>query len=187
MEEEAIYSKVNALYEELRGLLYGLGEPSASDRIYNGPVTQYEHIVSSLSSLLQEDLNRFLPYIQNYNPQERTASTIDLKTSASGLVAWLGASYLKEKEPHYAPSHSPTNQVTVTQEVAVTQTLIVDITDILATKQNSFNPGSKERKFIDKVKSGLGAVKDVASILALIAKTASDCGLTTAELHKIFS
>lgn len=45
---------------------------------------------------------------------------------------------------------------------------------------------TKERKFLEKLKGVLGSVKGYASLLALYAKAAKECGLTLEELLEFF-
>jgi hypothetical protein len=178
--------QILALYEQLDSLLRGLGDSTTGSRTVGGPFYQYLKVIDELTKLTEQDLEHFIP---RYNDQkgDKACSTRDLIAEISGLLGWIRGNYLPDKQAHYLNTSSPANQIMINQEVNVTQSMIINITELLTARQDKFSPDSKERNFIDKVKAGLASVKDAASILNLIIQTASQCGLSLAELSKIFS
>jgi len=182
MDEQKI-KQINALYEELRGLVFGLGDVGMGQNIVGGPASQYKQIIKKLSEITGEDFSRFLPKMDDYDSNDPITGALDLKTSVNSLIASLRANYLNDRPAHYEQSASASTEVNVN----VTVSVVVDILNILNEKEKEFEEGTKERTFIEKLKSGLKGVKDTASILSTIAQTANQVGLTTAELMKILS
>lgn len=185
MDEEKL-KQIRIIYEQILGLLHGLNSSGIKGYIYDGTSLQYKKTVEDLAELTQQDLKHFLPdQVQGENQIVYDAN--EIINQANGLAAWVKATYLPERSQHYIQTFSPTTSVNVSQDVNVTQVVTLDIFEILTTKEKEFNEGSKERTFIEKLKNGLKGVQSTAAILALIAKTANDCGLLTSDLHKIFS
>lgn len=181
--------QVEVVYEQLLGLFHGLGTPKADSHECGGPIVQYQQTIKKLHELTGEDVDHFLPDVTRNN-RGIWYKPIDLKAQVSSLLSWIRASYLPNKEtPHYALQSSATTSInqTVNQEVNVMQVVTLDIAELLTAKQEEFNEGSPERTFIQRVKGGLRTVKDTAALLALIAETAQQCGLTADQLSKIFS
>lgn len=184
MEDDKL-KQINSCYEELRGLLFGMSEEKFT--IYGGILSQYLQIIAQLQSLTQQDLKRFIPRTQTTTVGVAYCGSTELKVSANSLVAWLGATYLKDKTPHYIQPSLASSQVNVSQDVNVSQIVSVDIVELLTRKEGEFKEGTKERTFINKLKSGIRGVQGTAAIIVLIMQTATECGLAINDLHRIFS
>lgn len=181
--------QIEIIYEQLLGLFHGMGTPSETHKVSGGPITQYEKIVADLEAITGEGLQHFMPETTR-NSTGIWYLSKDLKTQSSSLISWVRASFLPKKEtPHYIQPNNPATSIsqTVNQDVNVTVSVVVELMNFLNEKEKEFEEGSKERGFIDKLKAGLKGVKDTTSILALIPQIAVQCGITLAELHKIFS
>ena len=60
------------------------------------------------------------------------------------------------------------------------------ITEVLVEAKSEYPEGTKERAFIDKVKSGLSTAKSTAEIIKLILGTGSELGIALDVLVKLF-
>jgi hypothetical protein len=187
MDDEKL-KKIEIIYEQLLSLVHGI-DIAKTNRFFNGPVVQYKNALDRLEELTGEDLDHFLPSIKPFQDQI-VCDRDDLVAQLNGLLGWLRATYLPDKSPHYmlgAPSpEGPTTSVNISNDVNVTQVISVDIVELLTRKETEFKEGSKERSFIEKLKAGVRTAKNTAAIIALIVQTATDCGLTITDLHKIF-
>ena len=76
--------------------------------------------------------------------------------------------------------HKSKNQTTHVQ-------ILLDLQSKIDEKIKNYTEGSKEKTFLDKVKSVLSRVGSVTDLFTLILKTGKEIGLTLDDIFKMFS
>ena len=188
LSEEDV-TRIKILYGQLEGLWIGL--EGKSKNTTGGPLDQLKVVIEELNHTADEDYDSFLPHCwQTKESKSETCDTADLRAQISSLLGNLRVSFLPGQLPHFV-KEAPASQLSVTQNVSqdvqVTQTIILDVANTLVRKENSYKTGTKEHKFITLMQDGLKAVKDTSSLLMLIFNTAHSVGLTLDKVREIFS
>lgn len=175
-----IYSRLEAVWNGLDGM---------TDDIVGGVLVQHQQTLDELESLAENDYDSFMPHTREVDDEHHIACRAqDLRVQVSGLMGELRPLFAAEQRPHYAKESEgyvlSVNQY-VSQEVNVTQNLVVDIALKLESLEGNYAENTPEKNFIVKLKDGLKSVKDVASLIGLLVTTAQSVGLGIDKLEQI--
>lgn len=175
-----IYSRLEAVWNGLDGM---------TDDIVGGVLVQHQQTLDELESLTENDYDSFMPHTREVDDEHHIACRAqDLRVQVSGLMGELRPLFAAEQRPHYAKESEgyvlSVNQY-VSQEVNVTQNLVVDIALKLESLEGNYAENTPEKNFIVKLKDGLKSVKDVASLIGLLVTTAQSVGLGIDKLEQI--
>ncbi|TET44710.1 hypothetical protein E3J62_09585 [candidate division TA06 bacterium] len=179
---------LESLYEELQGYLSQAPWPEkTSDLIADQSVwEQYNHSVELLTDISGRDYSRFLvkPWVGNSGRQ--FVGLLAYRQKLGGLISSLHAEYFSKKPAPF--SSVPETVVTQSQQQvqSVYAQVLLEIDSKIDEMIPSHQEGSKERSFLQKVKSSLKSASNVAQLLALFFRIAKECGLNIDDVLKVF-
>ena len=180
--------KIRPIYSELQGYLSSAPN-SSSDYFWDDAAfwNRYNSAVDELSKITEEDFSRFKVIAETIPWNRETRRRINIKTyrsNLSGLISRLHGQYFSDEIHPFSgtPSTIISQSQTQTQHIQI----LLEIQSRLDEKLPGYKVGSKERTFIEKLKTSLASVKEVGSLVTLILKTAKEFGLSIEEVLKIF-
>ena len=148
----------------------------------------YHAIVDELNLITGDNYDRHKVELQPWETsnEEVALSVLEYRTKVIGLVGRLYATFFfGDPEPFSgSPSTVFNNQQTQNQTLDVQ--IRVDIESKIDEILSTLKEGSKEKNFLDKVKSSLSQVKSVSDLIRLILQTGNDMGVTLAQALKLF-
>lgn len=110
----------------------------------------------------------------------------DYRTKLNGLISKLHGQYFSKENAPF----SMTPSTVISQQQLQSQTtniqILLEVQSFLDKKTSLYSEGTKERGFLDRVKSTLSGVKDVNELIKLILEAGNSVGLSMAEILKIF-
>lgn len=183
--------EIRPIYCELQGYLSQappIGEhgnaTTTDDTLWN----QFNAAVEELNKITSKDFNKFkvagikmgqfsTPYINVSNYRQKL----------SGLISHLHGEYFSDEQPPFSgmPSTIITQQQAQSQNTYVQ--ILLDIQSKIDEKLKNCEEGSKEKTFLEKIKSSLSKVGNITELFALILKTGMGIGLTIEQIWKLFS
>jgi len=184
MEKE----KIRPIYSELQGYL---SQAPTSERpgdwVYYGQIfEQYNNVIDKLNSISDKDYNRFKVQPETFEDGRRYVRILDYRSKLSGLISKLHGEYFYDEPSPF--SGMPTTIISQTQQQ--TQSfqiqMLLEIQSKIDEKIPKFKEGSKERKFLERIKSSLSSVRDISQLIGLLLKTGKEIGLTLGQLFNIF-
>jgi len=182
MSPELDLSEVKISFQELVGLLSQTpGGLEAPEEVAPGRVRHLEHVLSHLSELTGQNLNRF-----RFEQGERADVRMDdFRQSLGALISFLHAKYLPD-DPYpcgdTAGSVINVNQQTVQQ---VRMDMVLHFHDRIVTKIGDYAENSPEWAFLKRLKDGLSSVSSLMTFTNLLLTTAEKCGLTVQQIKDI--
>ncbi len=181
--------QVRPIYSELQGYLSQA--PSFKDQ----PWTTEQSIWNQYNGTVDE-LNKVFDQEHKYDrfkiiPSRRgdfiSIDMADYRNKLGGLISRLHAEYFSDEPAPFSgmPStiitqHQVQNQSTYVQ-------ILLDIQSKIDEKLKEHKDGSKEKTFLEKIKSSLSKVGNISDLLSLILKTGVDAGLTIEQVWKLFT
>lgn len=182
----ATKEEIRPIYAELQGCL---SQAPGLDKcvIYNAQVWQHVNgVVDELSRISGEDYSRFrMPTERDYTSQERVQIDV-YRTKLSSLISRLHGKYFADEQPPFSGMPQTVNIQTQQQSQVVHIQMIVEFTEQLTRSEAKFEKGSKERGFIDKVKSAISGTTSMAQLMLVLLNLAKECGLSVQDMLKVF-
>lgn len=182
--------EIRSIYAELQGYLAQIPETVGhsdwtSDRVL---WTQLNFIVGELNRISSKDYNRFkiTPDHHRVTKHSTPYETIPYSTyraNLGGLIAKLHAEYFSDEEPPFRTM--PSTVITQNQTQSQSVSLLLDIQEKIISEIPKHEEGSKERTFLEKIKSVLPSLKTGVDIISNILKIGADSGLTAGTIHKL--
>lgn len=177
--------KIKIIYEELLGYMSQI--PSSKDSPYlhgQNIWAPYEDKLVQLEEILGQNLSSYrLALDHEWDPPR--ISTIEYRTKMNGLIMRLRAEHFPDLDAPF--SGSPRMVVNQSQNPSVQVSILLEIQSTIDKQLYDQKTTADEKSFLKKVKDSLGTVRDVASLVALIAKTAADFGISPETIFKLFS
>ena len=186
MEKE----KLRPLYSELQGYLSQA--PDISDRtnvyIYTKSIwEQYNETIKLLNQLSDKDYSRFCVTTVRLGGGSIVLPLVAYRQKLGGLINSLHAEYFSNEQ---APFSGSPNMV-VTQSQQQNQTfhvqMLLEIQSKIDEKVLNYKEGSKEKSFLQKIKSSLSSVSGVAQLLNLFITTTKEFDLNLDTISSILS
>jgi hypothetical protein len=178
------------IYAELQGYL---SQAPTLDKyvIYSAEVWQHANgTIDELSRISGEDYSRFKITPERDGAGSQRIQIDTYRTKLSGLISRLHGEYFADEHPPFSGMPQTVNILSQQQSQTVYIQMIVDITEQVTRSEADFKEGTKERSFIDKVKSllksGMGGITSTAQLILLILNIANQCGLSVADMQRIF-
>ena len=151
---------------------------------------QFNGIVDELTNLSGEDYRRFKIPPQNDGYGQQFIAVDGYRAKLGGLISRLHGKYFADEQPPFSGMPQTVNILTQQQSQAVHIHMILELTEQLTRSEAKSTEGSKERGFIDKakglLKSTVTGTTNMAQLILLILNIASQCGLSVADVQKIF-
>ncbi len=178
---------LRSLYAELQGYLKQAPTPKELyEVIYSDEICkQYNKCVQLIINNLGEDYNRFIivPHESDIGPY---INIHEYRQKLGGIIAKLHSEYFFS-EPFLFGSQPNT---IITQSQHQIQSLhiqmLLDIQSKIDAKVPDYKEGSKEKKFLQKIKNSLSSISDITQFLSQIFKIAKEFGLNIDDISKIF-
>lgn len=112
----------------------------------------------------------------------------------SGLLAWLENNHISKRHIKKVKESLSSNAspFVINQHLSQSQNVNIQISieefkNVIDDNRKKYAKGSKETTFLDKVKAGLGTVKNIKDIILLIHGVAKSVGLTLDDIKRIIS
>lgn len=186
--ESEIKDKVRPLYSEFQGYL---SQALTAASFPHGTIrdeaiwNQYNEAIKLLSVATEKDYSRF--EIKKIKSQ-MGASFIRLDTyrqRLGGLISRLHAEYFSDELAPF--SEMPNTIITQTQQQNVSFQIILDIQSKIDETLSKSKKGSKEEKFLNKLKKILSSIKDVNEFIKEFMRLATEFGISTKDILSMWS
>lgn len=189
--EEEIRDKIRPIYCELQGYLFqapGTPEKGSGSLFFENAVWErYNKTIDELNDISSKDYSGYKVSPEYHSGfQTNAVGILDYRTKLGGLIARLhGENFPDETVPF---GGMPSTIITQTQQQ--TQSfqiqMLLEIQSRIDEKIPKFDKDSKERNFLEKIKSSLSSVKDVSQLITLLLKTGNEIGLTISQILNMF-
>jgi len=180
--------KIRPIYSELQGYL---AQAPGADKgmIFEKSIWEgYHATIDELNAVTGDNYDRYKVQVQPWASSDIgfALSILEYRTKIGGLIARLHGSFFSNEAAPFSgmPNTVITNQQTQSQTVNVQMLLEVQskIDEVLPTLPE----GSKEKGFLERIKSSLGQTKNISELIRLILQTGNDMGITLVQMLKWF-
>jgi hypothetical protein len=181
---EGSEKRVRSLLGELRGYL----ETAPDSVAISGweLAKSLEAVLGELTTATGADYARFRVERQRSEFGGPYINGAEYRSKLSGLVSRLEQEYGLQATPA-----SSRETVTLNLNQTLSQlthvSLNIELRQVIEERLHQYAEGSKERNFFERLSASLGAVKDVAGLIALVGTTAEAVGLGVQDIAKLFS
>lgn len=159
--------KIRHIYSELQGCL------SQTPSIKNNydSIDQrafWEHInstIDELSTILEKDYSSYKLVPSNREENYIRVSVVRLKLGA--IISRLHGEYYSDEPAPFSGMPSVVNNFSQSQQQTATQTIVLEFQELLSQKIASI-ADEEEKTFLQKIKEGLGTVRNTAELIKLI-------------------
>lgn len=175
---------IRPIYTELKGLLSQAPEKH-DDVIFEESVWQhFNDLVDELNTVTGESYERFkiVPVDFHTSPGVRV---LDYRTKVSGLISRLYGQFFSDETDPY--TNTPHTVITQNQTQSLHVQILLDIQSLIDKRIDEFKQGSKERTFLEKIKSSLSTVSNVVELIKLILTIGKELNLPAGEILNILS
>ena len=109
----------------------------------------------------------------------------EYRARLGGLISRLHGEYFSDEQPPFSGMPSTVIQQTQNQNQTQSISILLEIQEKIISEIPKHEEGSKERTFLEKVKSILPSIKTVTDIISSILKIGSELGLSASDMHKL--
>ncbi|MBU1046874.1 hypothetical protein KKH36_03805 [Patescibacteria group bacterium] len=181
--------KIRPIYSELQGYLSQAPEPIPGRETTSNGVEIVEQLNSSIEELEEisgDDYSRYKENIKiTKSGSTRYFDLLSYRSSLGGLISRLHGKYFSDENPPF--SGMPSTVINQNQSQITYVQVLLEMQSKIDSKIPEYEEGTRERSFLEKVKSSLSGISDINSLVVLILKTAKDLGLTLEQIFSIFS
>ena len=183
MEKE----KLRPLYLELQGYLSQA--PSLSDKgalhIYDKFIwEQYNGTIELLQEISGKDYNRFIIFPQGASDRAKGISRIVYRQKLGGVINLLYGEYFSEEQAPFSEGPNTIINQNQQQNQSFHIQMLLDAQSKIDEKIPSYKEGTKERKFLQKLKNSLSSVSNVVQLLGKCISVAKELGI---DMNALFS
>lgn len=181
---------IRPIYSELQGCL-----AQAPDCEYTYTIRQSEiwnqcnTAIQELMDVTGKEYTRFkiVPkHHPEYGPGVGPDVTVGVYRQKLGsIIGRLHAEYFSDEPAPFAGM--PSTIISQNQNQSVHVEFLLEVNDLIHEKLNKVKEGSKEKTFLEKIRGGLSAVKNVSQLVSLIMTTAKAVGIPIEQLASLFS
>ncbi len=170
-------SEIRPLYSEFQGYLSQIPQPkSTTDVIDEESVwNRFNRSIDKLIALTNDqELARFrIQPIREY--QTPFIRAIAYRQSLGGLISYLHGKYFSDETPPF--SGMPSTVIHQSQYQHQSIQLVLEFQEQIINRMADYPEGSKEKKFLQKIKDSLSSISSWIQLLTLVYKSAKDFGL----------
>ena len=114
-------------------------------------------------------------------------NTQSYRTKLSGLISRLHGEYFSNEQPPF--SEMPNTVITQNQMQSqnIFVQVLLEFQSKIDEKLNEYKEDSKEKSFLEKLKSSLSSTSNIFDLLKLTLKIGTEIGLTMNQIIKLFS
>lgn len=182
----ATKDEIRPIYSELQGLLAQARQDTEKTCvIYATHLWEhYNTTIDELSKISETDYSRYKIVLGR---EEYSIDTSYYRGKLGGIIARLYAEYFKDDPTPFPSMPSTSIQVNQQQNQSVQIEIAIEMTELITKKLSEAPEGSKEKSFLEKVKSTLRTVSTVPQLIMLIITTAKEFGLSIDQLKDLLS
>ncbi len=181
-------NKIRPIYAELQGYMSQAPAANNSSTDDNTLWKQLNNTIDELTEVSGGEYSKFkITNIDYYSGGAAFMNVSEYRSKLGGLIARLHGEFFHEEPAPFSGMPSTVIHQNQYQQQTVQIKMLLEIQSKVDEKIKEAPEGSKERSFLEQLKSGLYAVSGVTELVALILKLAHDTGLHTADLIKLFS
>jgi hypothetical protein len=175
--------QILGIYEELKGISSSM--PTGTWFDDEGFAIHTNGVIDRLHTLCPEinDLNSYKIKTSYIQGRGETVDTVPTKVKLDGLVGRIRGSYDFDQQSTPINGHTFIQQQSQSQEQH--QTIILELQERIIAEIKNHNEGTKERSFLEKLKSSLPTLSNTLTIISTILSIANDTGLSVNEVRKI--
>lgn len=183
---DEIKNKVRPIYSELQGMLSQA--PKVDGYMYRDQKELWErfnYLLQKLQEITQDKEYGNLQINPRIDDTELIVTASEYRGKVSGLISRLHGTYFyNEPAPFSGISAQVISQVQ-SQHQSTQVIMLLEVQDRINQQIPKFEEGSKERGFLEAVKSKLSTIKDAIEFAKLVVVTAKDFGLDIDKIKDI--
>ena len=183
IDEEKDRKEIMGVYEELKGIRVAI-EDRTSWFDDNGFAAQANLIIDRVSLVCPEigDIDSYRIQTEYANGRGEIVKPIPAKAKLNSIIGRLKGAYELE-----VPAKNDGNTFIQSQSQNQSQSLsvILELQEKIISEIPKHAEGTKERNFLEKLKSTLPTIKGITDILSLTLKIGVDLGLDATTIHKL--
>ncbi len=185
-ENNNIKKEVRPLYLELQGYLSQSPEiKHPSDGMSDKSIwEQYNSTVVLISKATGEEYTRFSIHPAGSSEFVRIAP---YRQRLGGIINYLHGKYFSGEPAPFGGGPSTIITQSQQQNQSVLIQMALDIERKVNEKIGNYEDGSKEKNFMQRLKSSLSSITNVADLITKLSKIANDAGLNLEDISNIFS
>ncbi len=191
----ATNEKIKAIYGELKGYLDQAPVYEQSSHYLSDETLweQYNACITELTEVSEEDYSRFLiggsSLISLHGGKKGLPLSV-YKQRLGGIIGALHSTYFSQEKPPFNWGNEGASTV-VSQNQSQSQSfrveLVLEVQELVMSKMDKYDEGTKEKKFLTKVKELLSGVSTGTQLINMICKEAKSLGLTVEQIIDLFS
>lgn len=182
-----VKEKIRPIYKELQGYLSQVPLPKDTDSLINHPAifNQLNKTIDELNACSGSNYDKFKvsPHYQQDDYQD--FSLIDYRQKIGGLISRLHAEYFSDEPEPFSGSPSTVITQSQQQSQSVNVQMLLEFQGLIDKKLPKLKDGSKEKKFLQKVRESLPNIKNTIELIKLILSVAAGLGLKIEEVIKM--
>ena len=175
--------KIRPIYSELQGYLSQMPNHgfSSSEELWKRPNEAVDELINISG---KQEYTRFKIATLNgdIGPFIRVESA---RTNLGGLISRLHAEYFFDEQPPFSGMPQTVINQNQSQNQNQSISIVLEIQEKIISEIPKHKEGSKERSFLEKVKSALPSIKTITDIISTILKIGSELNLSAQEIHNI--
>ena len=186
--------KIRPIYSELQGYLSQAPEIKDTNGCsYDfSLINQYNETIEELNDISDKDYKRFK--IEEKEIINRSGGSLGgsnlfristYRNKLGGLIAKLYGEYFSDEPAPFSGMPNTVINQTQQQSQNFQVQMLLEVQSKIDEKITEFKEGTKEKSFLDKIKSSLSSIKNTTELLALILKTGKESGLTVEQIFNI--
>jgi len=177
--------KIKPIYYELQGYLT---EAPKVNAFYDKELWErFNSIVQELNEINRDkNYDCFLIDARCVNGNEPWVEALVYRSKISGLISRLYAEYFSDEPAPFGEVPNTIIQQNQQQNQSFNVQMLLEIQSKIDEKMPDFDEKSKEKTFLQKVKSSLKTVSSLPQLITLLLSTGKDMGLTLAQTLNIF-
>ena len=187
--EQCIKENIRPIYSFFQGCLSQTPNDERNRTTYSSDIWNMINIkIEDLNKVTQNDFNLF-----KLHPKVSGSSCIEylyietIRAKLGGLISELHGRYFSDEPAPFSGMPSTIINQSQQQNQSLIVQMLLDVQSKIDQNLSKYEEGAKEKKFLQKVKSSLGSIKDAVGLISLLINVGKDCGLSIDDLKGIFS
>lgn len=144
--------------------------------------------IEDLNKVTQRDFNLFKlkPKISSSTSHSEYLEIETIRVKLGGMISELHGRYFSDEPAPFSGMPSTIINQTQQQNQSVTVQMLLDVQSKIDQNLSKFEEGTKQKKFLQKVRSSLSSIKDAVGLISLLTNIAKEFGLSIDDLKNIF-
>lgn len=175
--------EVLGAYKELKGILISIEKENSwfNDEGFTGHANQVIERVGLVCSEIK-NIDQYKLQREHLNDGRVIVHTTQARQKLHSLIGRIEGEYgLDDMKSSTGPTFIQSQSQNQSQHVA----LVLDLQEKILNELPKHKEGSKERNFLEKIKSALPSIKNAMDVLSLALKIGSELGLDPSDIHNL--